>query len=45
MWGYCGSYGVVTEPNGKATLDKATVKALGLPQREVISPHFEHRKK
>ena len=30
MWDYSGSFGVVTKKDGKATLDEATVKALGL---------------
>ena len=30
MWDYSGSFGVVTKRDGKATLDEATVKALGL---------------
>jgi len=30
MWDYSGSFGVVTKKDGKATLDDATVRALGL---------------
>jgi endoglucanase len=30
MWDYSGSFGLVTKKDGKATLDDATVKALGL---------------
>jgi len=30
MWDYSGSFGVVTKKEGKATLDKNTVNALGL---------------
>lgn len=30
MWDYSGSFGVVTKKEGKAELDEATVKALGL---------------
>jgi len=30
MWDYSGSFGVVTKEDGKAALDKDTVKALGL---------------
>jgi endoglucanase len=31
MWDYSGSFGVVTKKDGKAVLDVAIVKALGLP--------------
>lgn len=31
MWDYSGSFGVVTKKDGKAVLDGAIVKALGLP--------------
>jgi aryl-phospho-beta-D-glucosidase BglC (GH1 family) len=30
MWDYSGNFGVVTQKDGKATLDEMTVKALGL---------------
>jgi len=30
MWDYSGSFGVVTRKDDKATLDEATVRALGL---------------
>ena len=30
MWDYSGNFGVVTQKDGKATLDEATVRALGL---------------
>ena len=30
MWDYSGNFGVVTQKDGKATLDETTVKALGL---------------
>jgi aryl-phospho-beta-D-glucosidase BglC (GH1 family) len=30
MWDYSGGFGVVTKQNGKAMVDEATVKALGL---------------
>lgn len=30
MWDYSGNFGVVTQKDGKATLDEATMRALGL---------------
>ena len=30
MWDYSGNFGVVTQKDGKATLDESTVRALGL---------------
>jgi endoglucanase len=32
MWDYSGSFGLVTKKDGKAVLDEATAKALGLPK-------------